>query len=219
MVKRILVSSSAAAVLALSVTAAAQTSTNTSQQSGTVTVTGCLVRQTGLGAAYTPAVGANQNGELVLTKAAMNGEQRRPASPDSRTAVPGSSPSGSGTGTINNTAGAGQAPVDATERSFVVAGGRGADLNKLVGQRVELVGMLEEEVPTGTSGTTARATGSTPATTDRDRQRGSAAPAGPTGSAGPGSRSEGDAAPVAHPSAPLQRLTVSSFRPVGGTCP
>ena len=222
MFNRVFASSCAAVLLAAGAASAQTPAVASAQGSSTVTVTGCLVRQTRLGAAYTPGQGGNQNGDLVLTKSAVAGDPG-PATntTTTQTAVPGSAPSGSGTGTINQSASSvGQAPVDAQERSFALTSARAEELHKLVGQRVELVGTLQASATAGTSGREdVRATGSTPATTDRDRERSSAAPAGATGSAGPGSRSEGETAPVAHPSAPVERLTVTSFRPVSGTCP
>ena len=155
-----------------------------------VTVTGCVVRQTGDGA----ALSANAEGNLVLTKAVVATAQRnRPAS-----AVPGSSPSGSDSGTIP------VRPVSPTpengsplaDKSFDLVGPSASRLAGLIGQRVEIIGTLVREEKPATVATTGGA----------GRQGGA------------GSRAEAGAPSVAHPSAPVERVTVMTFRAIGGGC-
>ena len=162
-----------------------------------ITAVGCLVRQTPGGTALSSQT-VPPGDDLVLSGAAL-----APARAVDASAVPGSAPSGSGSGTVPSSASAGRTdPGPAPERSFSLAARSAAEraaLAKLVGQRVEIVGTVEGDDVRGRS---ERAPGRT----------GDAAAA-----AGTSGRVE-TAPPVSHPSAPMQRMTVSSFRAVVGSC-
>jgi hypothetical protein len=106
-----------------------------------------------------------------------------------RTAVPGTSASTNDTGTIGGAIARTPAAGPVRDRSFTLSGGDAGMLAKHVGQRVEIVGTIARV--TGTSGTTASASPKSGAQTTTD---------------------------TAHPSAPAERLTVVSFRSVGGAC-
>ncbi len=156
-----------------------------------VTVRGCLVRQTAGGTALTAQAGSTD--ALVLSDASYIVEPGGGA----RGAVPGSSPSDAGSGTVPDTAAtAGQAPVDAATVSFhlVMTEAQRTGIAPRVGERVEITGRLDQE---GAPAAAARAT----------------EPSLP----GPG-RVQVAPVEVAHVSTPARRLTVASMRPVGGTC-
>jgi hypothetical protein len=157
-----------------------------------VTVVGCLVRQTSAGGALT-AQPAERGDVLALTRVSMTPTSAAPVS-----AVPGSAPSGSGSGTIANPPAPASVPDTSPERSIAIDAaheGEIAGLAKYVGQRVEISGTVQDVSSTAT----ARAD---------DAARRSPGGVGTTGSA---------EAP-AHTSAPAERITMISFRPVGGTC-
>jgi hypothetical protein len=159
-----------------------------------ISAIGCLVRQTSAGAALSAQDVAAD--DLVLTGATLA------PTPAVRSAVPGSSPSGSGSGTIPPAASAAQNPP-AGERSFAlrVPGTEDrAALTKYVGQRIEITATVDD------TGAGSRRTDSA-----------SASPSTGEAAAGTSGRAE-TPSPAAHPSAPVQRVTVASFRPVGGSC-
>jgi hypothetical protein len=154
-----------------------------------VTVRGCLVRQTSSGTALTPQQGA-ADAALVLADATRLSDRTSEA----RGAVPGSGPSDADSGTLARAAGtAGQAPVDAATTSFqlVMSETQREELAPRVGERLEVIGDLHK---------------------GSDPQVG-VAPSQP----GPG---RVQVAPIetAHVSTPTRRLTISSFRLLGGTC-
>jgi hypothetical protein len=156
-------------------------------------VRGCLARQTAGGTALSPQVDPGDS--LVLVSASLVSAQPAPIV----SAVPGSVPAGAGSGTVPNTAGTtGTAPVDAGKLTFAltVAAGRRAELAGHVGQRIEVVGIVDE------AGGGARQHG------DAVEQR--------RGVSADGTRP--GLADTAHPSAPTQRMAVSSFRALGGEC-
>jgi hypothetical protein len=154
-----------------------------------ITVVGCLVRQT-------TAEAGRTGDELVLTQAVPRAAGTTPPA----SAVPGSAPSGSGSGTVPPAPAAQDAGTGTNERSFAIAanGDDRAALAKRVGQRVEILGILDESTAAGSR-------------TDEDTRRRVAEDAGGQG------RVE-KPAQTAHPSAPVRRITVTSFRAVGGTC-
>ncbi len=160
-----------------------------------VTIVGCLVRQTPAGAAHT-AHGADRDpGALVLTRAAL--VNPRPATVAS--AVPGSRPSGGGTGTVETTASAARnAPIGSEEKAFVVSApgaGLDAQLAGYIGKRVEVVGMVSD-----------------PAAKPASETRG-------TSGTEPGTQRSAEPVPSsAHPSAPNQYVTITSVRPGAGSC-
>lgn len=156
-----------------------------------VTVRGCLVRQTAGGTALTAQAGSTD--ALVLSDASYVVTPGGGA----RGAVPGSSPSDAGSGTVPDVAAtAGQAPVDAATVSFqlVMTEAQRTEIAPRVGERIEITGQLDQE---GGSAAAAR----------------SPQPAQP----GPG-RVQVAPVEVAHVSTPARRLTVASMRLVGGTC-
>jgi hypothetical protein len=166
--------------------APASTSSSPSPVSQAITARGCLVRQTQDGTALTAQSTAIDS--LVLTKASMS--DSRPGAVIS--AVPGSAPSGNGSGTVPNAvATTGAAPVDNGSLAFrLAAAGKIAELTQHVGERVEVVGTIQEE----------------------PRPVAEAAGAATTGRAQPA------ASNVAHPSAPAKVITVTTFRALGGSC-
>jgi hypothetical protein len=155
--------------------------------SQTVTARGCLVRQTQDGTALTPqSTGLDS---LVLSKASM--ADSRPSAVVS--AVPGSAPSGSGSGTVPNAvATTGATPDDNGSLSFrlATAPGKAGELTQHVGERVEVVGTIDEEPR----------------------------PVAEAAGASAGGREQPAAPKVAHPSAPARLITVTTFRAVGGAC-
>jgi hypothetical protein len=154
------------------------------------TVVGCLARQTADGAAPTPEQPRNDAMPFMLTRARLVDV--------ARTAVPGTSQSTNDTGTIAGSVARAPNPALVRERSFTLAGGDATMLAKHVGQRVEIVGTVSRVA--ASSGTAA-----------------SGATASGTASASPQSGAH-TTTDTAHPSAPAERLTVVSFRPVGGAC-
>jgi hypothetical protein len=161
-----------------------------------ITAVGCLVQQTPTGSERAPQ---GVDGEtLVLIDVSL--PDARPAAGGS--AVPGSSPSGSGSGTLPEAARTtGNAPVDTGRLAFVLAAGFGEtrELTQHVGRRVEIIGTVDEGTPARSGNAAPRPSPSQPD------------PVGTSGRIEP-------APAVAHPSAPT-RMTVTSFRVLaGGTC-
>jgi hypothetical protein len=113
-----------------------------------------------------------------------------------RSAVPGSQPSGTGTGTTD-----GATPRDAggnAEQSFWIVGAKATELLRLIGRRVEVTGTLDERLAANPGRDTITDAGASPA-----RRAPSAPPEPPT---------------TAHPSAPTRAIAVSTFRAVEGAC-
>jgi hypothetical protein len=137
---------------------------------------------------------------LALTNARVTGTDTRRSS-----AVPGSIPDGSNTGTIPGNTIVGQRTSQPDTRSFALKGDRVKALESRVGERVEIVGRLTAS-PAGTS----------------DQARGTTGTTGTTRGAAPvpgvGTREERPAEPSAHPSAEFSPLEVLSFRGVTGGC-
>jgi hypothetical protein len=170
---------------------------STARSEQRITAIGCLVRQTSAGAALSAQDVAAD--DLVLTGATV----APTPTPAGRSAIPGSAPSGSGSGTIPPAASAAQNLPNVEERSFAlrVQGTEDrAALTKYIGQRIEITAMVDD-------------------TEAGSRRTDSAASLPATGesTAGTSGRAETPSS-AAHPSAPVQRVTVASFRPVGGSC-
>jgi hypothetical protein len=134
---------------------------------------------------------------LALTNARVTGTDTSRSS-----AVPGSTPGGSNTGTIPGNTIVGQRTSEPETRSFALKGDRVKALESHVGERVEVVGRLTSS-PAGPGDQARGTTGTT---------RG-AAPV-----PGVGTREERPAESSAHPSAELSALEVLSFRGVTGGC-
>jgi hypothetical protein len=98
-----------------------------------VTIEGCVARKTEGGEAYTPAAPGAGPGTLLLTRVVLRREDT------ARSAVPGTAPSASNTGTIG--APHIQAPP-APEQSYELTGAPIAGLGPHVGQRIEVTGTL-----------------------------------------------------------------------------
>jgi hypothetical protein len=159
-----------------------------------IVVRGCLVRQTAGGTARTPQVGPSDS--FALTQAVVV----RPESPTARGAMPGSGPAVAGSGTVAGAVGTtGAAPVDAGMQSFrlVMSSNESRQLTQHVGDRVEVSGVLDAD-----------SIDPPPA-----RAAESSRPAPP-----PAGRVQVAPMEVAHVSTPVRRITVSSFRPLGGAC-
>jgi hypothetical protein len=141
----------------------------------TITVSGCLAQR--------PADGDVAGGLTLLSSA---GDTRPPST---RSAVPGSLPSGDGSGTIGTSGTAAGSP---TETSTYRLTGDTRALGRYVGQRVEVMGAT-------------------------DSDEGSAAVRG-TNAKEPARRAEAPAPETAHPSATVRVLRVSTFKALGGVC-
>jgi len=156
-------------------------------QEAVVVAVGCLVRQTATaGAPTTGHEGESAHG-LTLTKATLVNAG------GSETVAKQRPPSGAST--------------TADERAFWIAGSRGAELTRYIGQRVQVTGTLQQTASepassTGSVGTGGTRTGDTRTTT-----------------AQPGTRAASGDSRVAHPSAPTQTINVTSFSVDGGRCP
>jgi hypothetical protein len=105
-------------------------------------VVGCLVRFTGSGSAPSAQPGTDDPGPLAITMAAVTREERR-------SAVPGSPPSGSGSGTVPSQSD--RTPDRAAgDRTFFVDGG-GASLASQVGRWIAISGIVRPLDPPGTA--------------------------------------------------------------------
>ena len=220
--RRITVSVCSAAVLAAAVVSAQDTrlaqDTRPAAPPAPITVSGCVAQATDTA---TSAPGeAEHEADLVLTRASVAG--RGATTPS---AVPGSLPSGSGSGTV--AAPAAQSPVQAAAAlmTYTLEGTQEAQLKRLIGQRVEIVGTIAtDDVPAPARSGAAAASGS-----GSEGARGTsgqeASPGAATGDAqagrnvtSTGGRTQPPAPATAHPSAATVRLTVDSFKTLGGTC-
>jgi len=108
--------------------------------------------------------------------------------------VPGSQPSGTGTGTTDgNTPRA--APV---EQSFWLVGAKAPELLRFVGRRAEITGTIDEKLAANPGGHSVTDAGGAAA------RRAATAPPEPPA--------------TAHPSAPTRAIAVSTFRVLDETC-
>ena len=161
-----------------------------------VTAVGCIAHQPDTAAA--PPTGHEQGAAtgLSITRATVKSRDGRNPGDAPRSAVPGSVPSGSGTGTTGSAAPRGASAT--IEQSFWLVGAKAAELTRFAGQRVEVVGTIDTRLD---------ANAGTPRITDAGAaaaRRSSTAPPDPPA--------------TAHPSAPTRALAVTSFRVLGEPC-
>jgi hypothetical protein len=158
-----------------------------------ITAVGCLAQLTDSPAA--PPTGHEQDAArgLALTRVAT--PQRDAGASPPRSAVPGSRPAGSGTGTTDSVT---PRPAARDEQSFWLVGSKAPELLRLLGRRAEVTGPIDERLapnPGHQGVTDAGAAAARRATT---------APPEPPA--------------TAHPSAPTRAISVSTFRVLDGTC-
>jgi hypothetical protein len=222
MITRLLVSSCTAVLLAAS-GVQAQSHHNTAERVAApdatpITVTGCLVRPSdssahptgsqtpgggtlartneGKGPSGGPASGSANRG-AAATQLVLIVTNQAPDRPVGTSAVPGSIPSGTDSGTVPTqtiVGTTGRATSGATT-AFLLSADAQVDIGSHIGQRVEISGM-RSEVPSA----------SAEAQVVRRGERTS------------GTRSEGVGIVPAHPSAELPRIDVATVKPLGGTC-
>jgi hypothetical protein len=176
-------------------------------QEAVVVAIGCLVRQTSTTDAPTTGHEGESAHGLTLTKATLVDAGGAGGSAHVSSAVPGSRPTGVGSETVAKQPAPSRASTTADERAFWIAGSRGAELTRYIGQRVQVTGTLQQTASepansTGSVGTGGTRTGDTRTTT-----------------AQPGTRAASGDSRVAHPSAPTQTINVTSFSVDGGKCP
>jgi hypothetical protein len=155
-----------------------------------VTVNGCVMRQPD--SIPAPPVGHEQEAArgLSLTQVTMRSdEQTRPP----RSAVPGSLPSGSGSGTIPDTSPL-RGPVS-EQQAFWLVGDKAIELARFVDRQAEVVGRFDERNAANPGDADAGAV---------SERRSTAAPAPRPN--------------PAHPSAPTRVLRVVSFRVLDQSC-
>ena len=125
---------------------------------------------------------------LTLTRATT----RAPDTRAGRSAVPGSQPSGTGTGTTD-----GNPPRAArVEQSFWLVGAKAAEMLRFLGRRVEVTGTIDEKLAANPGGVTDAGASAA--------RRAATAPPEP--------------AATAHPSAPTRAISVSTFRVLDEAC-
>jgi hypothetical protein len=103
---------------------------------------GCLMRLTPGGTASTPQRGSED--PLVLTQASLNDDR----TPTTSAAVPGAGPTDRGSGTVPSPAPTrGSVTTDAAKLTFALSIGREglSKVTPLIGDRVEVVGVLEDQ--------------------------------------------------------------------------
>ena len=151
-----------------------------------ITAVGCIAQVPDNAAA--PPTGHEQAAAkgLTLTRATTRGADT------AKSAVPGSLPAGSGSGTTDgNTSRAAR-----VEQSFWLVGAKAPELLRFVGKRAEISGTIDEKL--------------------------AANPGGVTDAGGSAARRAATAPPeppaTAHPSAPTRAISVSTFRVLGETC-
>jgi hypothetical protein len=168
-----------------------------------VIATGCLIREpAGSGA---PPVGHEAGGasELALAQAILRHPDGRALNTAPRSAVPGSSPAGFGSGTTSEPVPGGRRPSSgAIDQAFWLAGAKAVELSRYIGKQVEITGTLDDNAQTASR--TASAAPNADAGSSPNRR----SAASPTA----------DAAAVAHPSAPLRVITVGAFRVLTESC-
>lgn len=181
---------------------------------GQITVTGCVTREVA--------------GQFALSEAALSpaaagaiagstGAASRDGATAGATGTSGSAGGASaGVGVSGSTGTAGGARTGASittasNTTYSLAGDRENELEKHVGQRVEIVGTLDATAPGGSSAGAGGAASSDPGAAD---DRDSAPVTKPEGSADRGDANRGAAAASGH----AQRLNIVSFRAIGGQC-
>jgi hypothetical protein len=158
-----------------------------------VSAIGCLAQTTD--AVTAPPTGHEQAAAkgLTLTRATVR-MQDAPASVQ-RSAVPGSLPSGVGTGTTDSAA-----PREAktVEQAYWIVGPKASELLRFLGRRVEVTGTIDDRLAANPGNRAVTDAGAAAA------RRSTAAAAEPP-------------AP-AHPSAPTRALSVATFRVLDDSC-
>jgi hypothetical protein len=159
-----------------------------------VVAVGCVAQPPDTPAA--PPTGHEQGAArgLTLTRTTLSPSEGRAAGAPPRSAVPGSLPAGTGSGTTDAATGRTPAPV---EHSFWLVGAKSAELTRFIGKRVEVTGTFDDRLAAnpGTQRVTdAGASG----------RRATTAP--------------GDTPATAHPSAPSRAISVVSFRVLDEAC-
>jgi hypothetical protein len=114
-----------------------QTSREAVREERTITLRGCLTRQTQTGTALTPQ--SDSSDRLVLTNALSADLQPQ----DIRGAVPGSSPTGRGSGTVPDRVGVGSPRIAPAPVTYVLSSPSAMleELTRHVGERMEIVGV------------------------------------------------------------------------------
>ena len=160
-----------------------------------MTAVGCITRSDDTAAA--PPTGHEQGAAkgLTLARATMKSSDGRAVGTPPRSAVPGSVPTGAGSGTTDAAVTRQPAPV---EHSFWLVGAKSAELTRFIGRRVEVAGTIDERLTAnpGTAGVT-----------DAGAAAGRRAVTAPP-----------DAPVTAHPSAPSRSISVLSFRVLEESC-
>ena len=159
-----------------------------------VVAVGCVAQPADTTAA--PPTGHEQGAAkgLTLTRTTLSPGEGRAAGAPPRSAVPGSLPAGTGSGTTDAATARTPAPV---EQSFWLVGAKSAELTRFIGKRVEVTGTIDDRLAAnpGTQRVTdAGASG----------RRATTAPA--------------DLPATAHPSAPSRAISVVSFRVLDEAC-
>ena len=176
--------------LLLSATLVSATAVQTPTPVPDVQVTGCVMRQPD--SIPAPPVGHEQEAarRLSLTQVTMRTDE--PTTP-TRSAVPGSLPTGSGSGTIPETS-TRRGPVS-EQQAFWLVGDKAIELSRFVDRQAEVLGRFDERDAANPGDTDA---GAVP-----ERRSTAAPPPRPA---------------PAHPSAPTRILRVVSFRVLEQSC-
>ena len=158
-----------------------------------ITAVGCLAQLPDSAAA--PPTGHEQDAAkgLALTRVAV--PQRDAGANTPRSAVTGSRPAGSGTGTTD---GATPRPTARDEQSFWLVGSKAPELLRLLGRRVEVTGPIDERLAPNPGNQSVTDAGAAAA------RRAATAPTEPSA--------------TAHPSAPTRAISVSTFRLLNQNC-
>jgi hypothetical protein len=159
-----------------------------------ITAVGCLAQLPESAAA--PPTGHEQDAAkgLALTRVAT--PQRDVGASTPRSAVPGSRPAGSGTGTTDSVT---PRSASRAEQSFWIVGSKAPELLRLLGRRVEVTGPIDERLVANPGNQ-----GVTDAGAAAARRSATAPPEQPA---------------TAHPSAPTRAISVSTFRLLNENCP
>ena len=157
-----------------------------------ITAVGCLAQLPDSAAA--PPTGHEQDAAkgLALTRVAA---PRDASANTPRSAVPGSLPAGSGTGTTDS---ATPRPAAREEQSFWLVGSKAPELLRLLGRRVEVTGPIDERLAPNPGNQSITDAGAAAA------RRSTTAPTEPPA--------------TAHPSAPTRAISVSTFRLLNENC-
>jgi hypothetical protein len=160
-----------------------------------ITAIGCLAQLPDSTA--TPPTGHEQAAAkgLALTRVPVPARDARAGGEAPRSAVPGSRPSGSGTGTTDVAA-----PRTAAreEQSFWIVGSKAPELLRLLGRRVEVTGVLDDRLAANPGNQSVTDAGAAAP------RRSATAPADPPS--------------IAHPSAPTRAISVDTFRALDDRC-